>query len=103
MNAILEAIKAGAKTIIGFGFDFLLRDDKQSVSNLYDGTINYGMETRASALDNPNRVRYMNYVMSKNPKIDFYFAFPEIRPTYKTLKGQIITHAKITEFLYANG
>lgn len=78
MNAMIEAIKRGATTIIGFGFDFLMMDQQSSVSNLYDGTPNYGPETRANANDNPGRCNYLNWLARKNPNVQFIFVFPEI-------------------------
>lgn len=75
MAAMIEAIRRGAETIVGVGFDFLL-SGQQSVSNLYDGTPNYGPETRAVELDNSGRARYLNWLACKNPNVDFYFAYP---------------------------
>jgi hypothetical protein len=62
--------------LICVGFDFLATDNKQSVSNVYDGTNNYGMEVRANAADNPGRIRYVQWLTNSNPDIDFIFIFP---------------------------
>jgi hypothetical protein len=75
--AMLAAIRNGAKTLLCIGFDSFLQDAKQSVSNLYDGTENYGPETRANVADNFGRVRYMAWIARTNPDIDFVFVYPE--------------------------
>lgn len=77
MAAMLEAIKMGYTTLVCVGFDFLIADNELSTSNLFDGTDNYGPETRASAADNPGRVNFLNYVAIKNPHVNFLFAYPE--------------------------
>jgi hypothetical protein len=77
MNAMREAIKMDYNQLICLGFDFLIQDDKQLLSNMYDGTQNYGPSTRASAADNPGRVNYLQWLVSKNPDVDFIFIFPE--------------------------
>jgi hypothetical protein len=77
MAAMLAAIRNGAKTLLCVGFDSFLQDAKQSVSNLYDGTANYGPETRANVADNFGRVRYMAWIARTNSDIDFVFVYPE--------------------------
>jgi len=77
MCAMAEAVKRGTKTLLCIGFDSFLQDAEQSVSNLFDGTNNYGPETRASVYDNPNRVRYMAWFARKNPTVDFIFIYPD--------------------------
>jgi len=76
MNAMREAIKAGYDQLICLGFDFMIEDDKQLLSNMYDGTENYGPSTRANAADNPGRLNYMQWLVSKNPEVDFIYIFP---------------------------
>jgi len=76
VNAMREAIKMEFNQLICVGFDFLATDNKQSVSNVYDGTNNYGMEVRANAADNPGRIRYVQWLTNSNPDIDFIFIFP---------------------------
>lgn len=83
-NAIREAIKAGAKTIFLLGFDFMLLDSSKSVSNIFDGTPNYGPETRASEQDNPNRVKYLSWISKHNPNVDIIFVWPREYDTIKT-------------------
>mgnify|MGYP003705136683 FL=1 len=63
--------------LICLGFDFLIQDDKQLLSNMYDGTQNYGPSTRANAADNPGRVNYLQWLVAKNPEVDFIFIFPD--------------------------
>ena len=77
MCAMVEAIRRGAKTLLCVGFDSFLSDAAQSTSNVFDGSTNYGPETRASVWDNPGRTRFMSYLASKNPDIDFIFIYPE--------------------------
>jgi hypothetical protein len=77
VNAMREAIKMGHDQLICLGFDFLIADRDQSVSNVYDGTDNYGMEVRARAEDNPGRVNYLQWLVRSNPDVDFIFIFPE--------------------------
>jgi hypothetical protein len=76
MCAMQYAIDDGARALLCVGFDSFLQDAKQSVSNIYDGSDNYGMETRANILDNPGRVKFMQYMAKNNPEIDFIFAYP---------------------------
>lgn len=76
MNAMREAIKMEYNQLICLGFDFLIQDDKQLLSNIYDGSQNYGPSTRASAADNPGRVNYLQWLIRKNPDVDFIFIFP---------------------------
>jgi hypothetical protein len=77
VNAMREAIKMGHDQLICLGFDFLIDDAAQSVSNLYDGTDNYGMEVRANANDNPGRINYVAWLTRTNPDVDFIFIFPD--------------------------
>ena len=75
MNAMREAIKLDFDQLICLGFDFLIADPAASVSNLFHGTDNYGPETRASANDNPGRVRYLQWLVNQHPEVDFIFIF----------------------------
>ena len=87
INAMREAIKMDYNQLICLGFDFMIQDTKQSVSNVYDGTDNYGMEVRARAEDNPGRVRYLQWLTATSPEIDFIFIFPD-GVTVSTLQGK---------------
>lgn len=78
VNAIREAIKRGSTSVIGLGFDFVLADPKQSISNIYDGTQNYGMEVRARCEDNLYRTKYMNWVAKTNPSVLFFLVYPHL-------------------------
>jgi len=77
MNAMREAIKAGCNQLICLGFDFMIETGDSMLSNLYDGTDNYGPSTRASAADNPGRLNYLQWLVNKNPEVDFIFIFPK--------------------------
>ena len=78
-NAALEAMKMGHKQLIFIGFDFLQvhKDTTQSISNMYDGTDNYGMDTRARPSDNFGRISYLQWIVRENPDVTFIFAYPE--------------------------
>lgn len=78
MNAMREAIKAGYDQLICLGFDFLIGGPNQFLSNMYDGTENYGPDTRANAGDNPGRVNYLQWLVRKHPDVDFIFIYPDI-------------------------
>ena len=87
VNAMREAIKMGHDQLICLGFDFLIADREQSVSNVYDGTDNYGMEVRANANDNPGRINYVAWLTRTNPNVDFIFVFPD-GATVNTISGK---------------
>lgn len=91
MNAMIEAIKMGATTIIGLGFDFMLIDRDQSISNIYDGSNNYGMTTRAQYNDNFGRARYLNWLAEKNPNIDFMLCYKTDAAMQRVTAGNIST------------
>lgn len=82
MNAMTEAIRAGHNELIMLGFDFLCVDESQCVSNLYDGSYAYGPETRTSATDSRNRMRYLSFFLINNKEITFKFCFPERMKVY---------------------
>ena len=96
VNAMIEAIKKGSDVIIGLGFDSIIIDKDQSVSNVYDNTPNYGHENRANYTDNAGRVRYLNWVAKKNPMVEFYFCYP------KVLTMHAITAKNINIVTYKN-
>jgi hypothetical protein len=77
MNAILEAIKLEYETLYVFGFDFLVVNQNTAMSNLYDGTDCYGLETRANLQDTRNRMKYLGHVIENNPKTNFVFCYPK--------------------------
>lgn len=77
MVAMLEAIDKGYDTLFCLGFDFLVVNDDIALSNVYDGTDCYGPETRAVLRDTRNRIKFLIYVIARNPFINFIFAYPE--------------------------
>lgn len=87
MNAMREAIKMEYNQLICLGFDFLVKGQDQFLSNMYDGTDNYGPTTRANAADNPGRVNYMQWLVNKNPDVIFIFIFKDIENVIK-LSGE---------------
>lgn len=76
VNAMLEAVKKGYKELYCLGFDFMIRDPKVALGNLYDGTNAYGIETRTRYDDNLNRVKYMTFLASKYSSTQFKFVVP---------------------------
>ncbi len=76
INAIREAIKRHSQTVVCLGFDFLIADCENSVSNLFENTINYGPETRAIFEENSGRRRYLEWVARRNFDVEMYFVFP---------------------------
>ena len=76
MNAMFEAVKRGHNVLVCFGFDFLVWDKTQSVSNVYEGSQNYGPENKANFADNHGRIRYLAWFAKKNPTISLVFVFP---------------------------
>ena len=76
MNAMAEAIKMGHNILVCLGFDFLIKDAKQSVSNLFHDSKNYGLDTRANAMDNPGRIRYLRWFANRHKGCEFHFVFP---------------------------
>lgn len=76
MAAMIQAIRIGYTRLICLGFDFLIMESAQSVSNLYDGTDNYGPNTRANVSDNGNRISFLHWLMSHNRHVTFQFVYP---------------------------
>jgi hypothetical protein len=77
MNAILESIKKGYTTIYCFGFDFLVVDESIAMSNVYDNTNCYGLETRANISDTRNRMKYLGWLIEKHNTVKFIFCYPK--------------------------
>jgi hypothetical protein len=88
MNAMLEAIKMGATTLYCLGFDFLMIGT-EGLDNMYKGTQNYGPETATSYADSIRRVKYLEYVATKNPEVNFVFVFKPGH-AYKVINQQNI-------------
>jgi hypothetical protein len=93
MNAMLEAIKAGHTSLYCFGFDFMIRNPKVALGNLYDGTNAYGPETRTRYEDNINRIKYMTFLARKYHNIEFKFVVPRYgnRDEYHILEAKNVT------------
>lgn len=77
MNAMIEAIRNGAKILYCIGFDFIWKDDLQSVSNMFEGQANYGPDTKSNPLDNIGRIRYLTWFCLKNKDVRFYMTYPD--------------------------
>lgn len=72
MFAMKQAILRGYVDLYILGFDSLIKDDtEQSISNMFEGK----PETRASAADNPNRIRYLDWFCQHNMLCSFTFVF----------------------------
>lgn len=72
MFAMKQAILRGYVDLYILGFDSLIKDDtEQSISNMFEGK----PETRASAADNPNRIRYLDWFCRHNMLCSFTFVF----------------------------
>ena len=67
MIAMHEAIKHGHNDLTCIGFDFL----SNSTDNMYDGTKNYGPETRCSGSDNQWRGLYFSWFLNQHPSVSF--------------------------------
>ena len=78
VNAMLEAIKMGYSELICLGFDFMVKDPKHALGNVYQGTNAYGPETRTIYSDNVNRVKYMTFLAHKYKYIKFKFVVPTL-------------------------
>jgi hypothetical protein len=76
MAAMKFAIESGAKRLYCLGFDFLIIDQYLALSNIYDGTANYGPTTRANADDTPGRLHFLEWFMTKYADVDFVFVLP---------------------------
>lgn len=77
MNAMYEAIKRGHNELYCLGFDFIIKDKEQSLSNVFDNTEGYGSETRATMQDNLGRIDYLKWFAKKFFKVNFYFVLPK--------------------------
>ena len=83
MNCMIEAVKRDFTNLYCIGMDFLLADPEGSTSNMFDGTQNYGPETRTSLNDSRARMGYFGWYLEKNPNIDFTFIFNKDDKVYK--------------------
>jgi len=78
MNAMQLALAHGMKQLVMIGFDFIVAREEIGISNVYENTINYGRETKATYQDNVARMRYLNWFIDKCPDIRFVFIYPVI-------------------------
>lgn len=97
MNAMLEAIRKGHKLLYCIGFDFLMNTDIV-VQNMYDGSKNYGPETKTSIKDSYNRVRYLEWFAKKFFDVRFIFVLPDTSKT-KTVVASNIRAMSTEKFL----
>ena len=67
MIAMHEAIKHGKNDLTCIGFDFLAN----STDNMYDGTKNYGPETRCDGAGNQWRGLYFSWFLDQHPTVSF--------------------------------
>jgi hypothetical protein len=89
MVAMQQAIQMGYTELICFGFDFLVVDDNVAVSNLYDGTNGYEMETRAVLRDTRGRMRFLAWLIETNPDVNFIFAYPNSTKVYAPISDNV--------------
>lgn len=71
------AIDSGHKQLYFLGFDSLLCDDNLCNTNAYAGSNCYTGETSASVPDTRNRLRFLAWMISKNPDVSWTFVFPK--------------------------
>ena len=102
INAIREAIKKGHNTLLCCGFDFLLRDPTQSVSNVFEGTANYTAATRAVERENEGRCRYLDWVAKSNRDVHMFFVFPTYMLGSHNDKIRFVTATNINAITYHN-
>jgi hypothetical protein len=78
MNAMLEAIRHGHTQLVMVGFDFIVASETVGTSNMFEGTKNYELNTKATFNDNANRMRFLNWFIDQNKEVDFIFTIPNI-------------------------
>ena len=98
MNAINEAIKKGYTSLYIFGFDFLVVDEGIAMSNLYDGTDCYGLETRANLNDTRGRMNYLGWMIEQNPKVKFKFCYPRSVVIFKGIYTPEADNVELVNF-----
>jgi len=93
VNAMFEAIKMGYNELICLGFDFMVKDPKHALGNVYQGTSSYGPETRSNYTDNINRVKYMTFIANKYKYIKFKFVVPTLhnKDEFHNLNAENVT------------
>jgi hypothetical protein len=98
---MLEAIKKGHKELYCFGFDFMIKNPRVALGNLYDGTNAYGIETRTRYQDNVNRIKYMQFLAHKYSTIKFVFVVPHYgnKDQYHNLNARNVTGMFYNKFI----
>lgn len=94
MIAMQYAINSGYDRLLCYGFDFIIQNKEQKLSNIFDGKLGYEQETRCSYDDTFGRIRYLQYMIQKNPGVLFQFIFDrqyEIEPYFNSLKNFNVT------------
>lgn len=101
VNAMLEAIKKGHNELYCFGFDFMIKNPKVALGNLYDGTNAYGIETRTRYQDNVNRIKYMQFLAAKYNKVKFIFVVPHYgnKDQYHNLNSKNVAGMFYSKFI----
>lgn len=87
MIALRSAIGMGIDHLYCLGFDFLINDQVESVSNMYSDTNNYGPMTKTSYADTLKRVKYFDWFCSKHPEVQFHMVFPRGTIQFHPLKS----------------
>ena len=82
MVAMQQAIQMGFNKLVCFGFDFLVVDDNVAISNIYEGTNAYGLETKTTLPDTRNRIRFLVWLIESNPDVNFIFSYPKNMKIY---------------------
>lgn len=91
MNAMIEAIRRGYKELFCMGFDFLVVDQKNAQSNMYEGTECYGPETKTSYNDGLNRLRYLEWFCAQHKENHFHFIFENGVKKIHSMEGDNIS------------
>jgi hypothetical protein len=98
MVAMQYAIAMGFNELICFGFDFLVVDDAIAISNLYDGTNGYEMETRTVLQDTRNRMRFLAWLIENNPNVNFVFAYSNNMKVYAPISDNVKVNLNYEHF-----
>lgn len=85
MVAMQFAIDIGYTRLICYGFDFIIQEKQQKLSNIFDGQIGYEEQTRCSYDDTFGRIRYLEYMLKNNQNILFQFVFDKKYQIEETL------------------
>lgn len=89
MVAMQQAIQMGFTELHCFGFDFLVVNDNDATSNLYEGTNGYELETKTTLPDTRNRMRFLAWLIENNPNVNFVFAYPNNMKVYAPISDNV--------------